>query len=75
MQGIMNVMGLDHTKTTFLPPTPESMGKLSSTRLVTWCQECWGVCVYVLGCVQLFVTPRTIARQAPLSVGFSRQEN
>ena len=25
-------------------------------------------------CVQLFVTPRTIARQAPLSMGFSRQE-
>ena len=31
----------------------------------------------VLSCfthVQLFVTPRTIARQAPLSVGFSRQD-
>ena len=27
-----------------------------------------------LGCVRLFVTPRTIARQAPLSMGFSRQE-
>ena len=25
-------------------------------------------------CVQLFVTPRTVARQAPLSIGFSRQE-
>ena len=25
-------------------------------------------------CVQLFVTPWTIARQAPLSMGFSRQE-
>ena len=28
----------------------------------------------VLSCVQLFVTPRTIACQAPLSMKFSRQE-
>ena len=28
----------------------------------------------MLSCVQLFVTPRTVAYQAPLSVGFSRQE-
>ena len=27
-----------------------------------------------LGCVQVFVTPRSVARQAPLSMGFSRQE-
>ena len=27
-----------------------------------------------LSCVQLLVTPRTIARQAPLPMGFSRQE-
>ena len=27
-----------------------------------------------LSCVQLFVTPWTVARQAPLSLGFSRQE-
>ena len=33
------------------------------------------VCVCVLlRCVQLFVTPRTVARQAPLCVGSSRQE-
>ena len=31
-------------------------------------------CAYTLGHVGLFVTPRTIARQAPLSVGFFRQE-
>ena len=29
----------------------------------------------VLSCVQLFVTPLTIARQAPLSMGFPRQEH
>ena len=36
-----------------------------------------GVCACVLSrcsCVRLFVTPWAIARQAPLSVGFSRQE-
>ena len=27
-----------------------------------------------LSCVQLFATPWTVAHQAPLSVGFSRQE-
>ena len=32
------------------------------------------VCVKSLSCVQLFVTPWTVARQAPLSMGFSRQE-
>ena len=34
------------------------------------------VCVLSsFSCVQLFVTLWTIARQAPLSMGFSRQEN
>ena len=32
------------------------------------------VCVSLLSRVQLFVTPWTVARQAPLSIGFSRQE-
>ena len=27
-----------------------------------------------LGCVRLFVTPWTVTHQAPLSMGFSRQE-
>ena len=27
-----------------------------------------------LSCARLFATPRTVARQAPLSMGFSRQE-
>ena len=37
---------------------------------------CVCVCVRarVLGCVQLLATPWTIAHQAPLSMGFSRQE-
>ena len=32
------------------------------------------MCVFVLRRVQLFATPWTVARQAPLSKGFSRQE-
>ena len=28
----------------------------------------------MLSCVRLFATPWTVARQAPLSMGFSRQE-
>ena len=32
------------------------------------------VCAQSLSHVQLFVTPRTVAHQAPLSMGFSRQE-
>ena len=31
-------------------------------------------CVFVLSCVWLFVTPWAVARQAPLSTGFPRQE-
>ena len=32
------------------------------------------VCVQMLGCVLLFVTPWTVAHQVPLSMEFSRQE-
>ena len=32
------------------------------------------VCLCVLSCLQLFVTPWTVAYQAPLSMEFSRQE-
>ena len=32
------------------------------------------VCVCVFSCVRLFVTPWTVARQAPLSMGFSQQQ-
>ena len=31
-------------------------------------------CLCVISCVQLFATPWTVAHQAPLSMGFSRQE-
>ena len=32
------------------------------------------VCVYMLSCPWLFATPQTVACQAPMSMGFSRQE-
>ena len=32
------------------------------------------MCVGLLSCVQLSATPWTVAHQAPLSMGFSRQE-
>ena len=35
---------------------------------------CLCVCAQLFSCVRLFVTPWTAARQAPLSMGFSRQE-
>ena len=35
----------------------------------------WKGKVKSLSCVQLFATPRTAAYQAPLSIGFSRQED
>ena len=58
---------------------PEQLGQPSFTHLLLWV-------VYVLVCntvkvkvkslsrVRLFVTPWTVARQAPPSMGFSRQE-
>ena len=35
---------------------------------------CVCVCVCVFSCVQLFVIPGTVALQAPLSMGFPKQE-
>ena len=32
------------------------------------------VCACVVSCVQLYMTPGTVASQAPLSMGFPRQE-
>ena len=42
-------------------------------RFIFWKNYASGMC-YSLGCVQLFVTPWTIAHQAPLPMEFSRQE-
>ena len=45
---------------------------VTNTIICCWRQKC--VCVRVLSRVWLFVTPQTVVCQAPLSMGFSRQE-
>ena len=42
--------------------------------VLTYCCSCFMVVVKSLSPVQLFATPWTIARWAPLSMGFSRQD-
>ena len=44
----------------------------SSTTATTTCALHVYLCAQLLSCVQLFVTPWTVAHQGPLSVGFSR---
>ena len=51
------------TSTTLHPPSTNHMVCV-----------CVCVCVCVLSHVRLFVTPLSVARQAPLSIGFSRPE-
>ena len=46
----------------------------NTSLLVLYHLECLCMCVCALRHVQLFATPRTIAHQAPLSMGFSRQD-
>ena len=45
-----------------------------STISSTWEAPLPPLCAQPLSCVRLFVIPWTVARQAPLSMGFSRQE-
>ena len=55
------------------PTADRKGGSLSSSALAC----CVTLCYAGLGCfshVQLFATPWTVALQAPLSLGFSRQE-
>ena len=55
-----------------------SPGPLRPTRLILTGSESLLCCsltvVWSLSCIQLFATPWTVARQAPLSTGFPRQE-
>ena len=46
------------------------MGRLGLTYTHYWCL----VWAQLLSCVRLFAIPRTVARQAPLAIGFPRQE-
>ena len=69
-----------------LPPSPPSIRVLSneSTLCMRWPKYCtihllcyisvWCVCLCGFSCVWLCVTLWTVALQAPLSMGFSRQE-
>ena len=58
-------------------PTKVRLVKAMVFPVVLYGSEIWTTKkakVKLLSCVRLFVTPRTIANQAPLSMGFSRQE-
>ena len=51
---------------------PESIKDIPINQLL---RHCAYVCMLSrFSCVQLFMTPWTVAHQAPLSMGFSRQE-
>ena len=50
----------------------KSRTRLSDWNELNWTDTC--MCACVLSCVWLFVTPRTVAHQAPLSMVFPRQE-
>ena len=55
------------------PISSSSQGGVSQDSL--WCPFCsLSACAWVLSRVQLFETPRTVALQDPLSMGFPRQE-
>ena len=61
-------------KRTLLPPHTHSTG--ASVAWYTHCGEQYGgsFCAQLLSHVHLFATPWTVAYQAPLSMGFPRQE-
>ena len=52
-------------------PCPTTPSVLSRYQLMRVCMRAWNR----FSQVRLFVTPWTVARQAPLSLGFSRQES
>ena len=55
-------------------PLIPSLGHGHNPSLKTKLQLHFVFCKKSLSCVELFVTPGTVAYQAPLSIGFSRQE-
>ena len=58
-----------HFSTRACTTQPRLVSAVSILRFVSLC-----ACAQMLSCVQLFVTPWTVAHQAPLSMKFSRQE-
>ena len=59
---------------------PQNIVELSKDGLLHYTSNCQGVIgplvvvVYSLSCAQLFATPWTVVCQAPVSMGFPRQE-
>ena len=58
-------------------PLPASLSTADSSLVGPSQSEVFFACMCALwlSCVRLFVTPQTVARQDPLSLGFSRQEH
>ena len=59
------------TKPSLCPPWDQ---ELARSQIITLTTQLCPLLFSFLSCVQLFVTPWTVAHQAPLSMGFSRQE-
>ena len=72
VRAIMNTKGQVSTTWWHTEKTAQQDGNYvpSTSPIAPWTQ----VCVSHLGPVQLFMTPWTVAHQAPLSMGFPRQE-
>ena len=65
----------DPVQEVFMSQTDQKICRVQPTSLYTAEWLHFGVCLRVLSHVRLFVTSWTVARQAPLSMGVSRQEN
>ena len=65
-------------RTSLVAQTAKCLSTARETRVQSlgWEDPLYTLCLHaqLLSCVQLFSTPWTIAYQAPLSMGFSRQE-
>ena len=68
------VMGHGPQPTRAQPGMQGDLGRVLGEDTCLLFQVCVGMYVCALSHVQLFATPSTVARQAPLSMGFPRQE-
>ena len=75
VRGILQARILERVAVPFSRGIVSTQGLNLSLLHCRWILYCWAIRkVKLLSCVQLFVTPWTAAHQAPLSMGFSRQE-
>ena len=63
-----------HMKRCSMPLITREMQSKTQWNIISQWSECVCCVLVMLSHVQLFVTPWTVAHQAPLTVGFSRQE-